>query len=114
MVPRAVQDAWEKMKHKKIISKIEYLGMIRDRCTVCKAPEGFCIHTLEKDYKEHAQEFTDVLYPTRQYAIINTEKFNLAMALMRKETEITSLHDEISRLKTELSHHKWLEEKIRK
>jgi len=100
------------MKSKKIKSKIEYIGVTRDRCTKCSAPKGFCSHTIEKEYQQHVRDFDDTWLPTRLYAISEFEKSNIRICFKDKEIEIRNLNFEIDKLKERLKHYEWLDEKL--
>ena len=60
---------------------IKFMYEDRQICNKCGHPEGFCIHTIEDQYKERCSAIKsdnkDVWWLIRQLAIAETEKNNI-------------------------------------
>ncbi len=100
-------------KHKKIKTQIRYMGSTRDRCSKCKAPSGFCIHTIEEQYKKYCREFDDFWFPTRLLAIAETEKENISKYCDEKDAKMIYLGEYIKTLEKELEHYHWIDDKLK-
>ena len=71
---------------------IDMFGENRIVCNKCGAPEGFCEHTIERQYKLFCPPFPQTKKDTwsliRRHAINLTEKSNLSSAWTKEEREL--------------------------
>ncbi len=71
---------------------IDMFGENRIICNKCGSPEGFCEHTIEKQYRLFCPPFPSTKKESwslvRRHAMVLTEKSNLTSAWLQEKMEI--------------------------
>jgi len=83
------------------------------KCAKCHKREGFCIHTIEQQYKAFAVDYNNEEQFFRSYAILKFAQSNLRKCLINYEKELIDKNDIIKSKDKELEHYKWLDEKLK-
>jgi hypothetical protein len=101
--------------------KIEFNNSLRDVCTKCGFPHGFCKHTIEDEYKKQCPKSPidkekkickeSVWQMVRNLAMVRTQLKNISHY---SERDITELRRENRKLRRDLEGYRWLEKQIEK
>ena len=98
------------MKIKTRGEKVMFNMSERQLCKKCGFPEGFCKHTIEKEYQELCPETPlsqeSIQQLVRSYAICLTEKRNICSSLYPEVDELKRDMEILRAENTELKHFK--------